>query len=549
MAILTFSNIKKDKVETAPEELTGIDFIKEHPFRSLVQPISKTFGFPTVRDLYEKNIAPRVLRANHPLGIIPQSITGAIASTEADILDIGQTPLTYIPLPIGRLLGKIPFKGTTLGRIAKTVPVGKGFGKGVSQLGKLNQALKNLPSRVAASRSVLQSNPVEKVIDAITGAKPIRGKQEALVSAARGRQAAELVKAGKEVTGEAGFFKQLGKLKGKLPKAEFEGIRGKLGQADIDDLFNMVESNQALSPFDKVNTKKGLSKLFGLEGGGVPTKGELDLLNQVFPKELTEAVLAKQPFLKKFGQGVAEVANIPRAIMASFDLSAPFRQGLFLINKPKRFIKAFGNMFRYAFNEKAYQGSLKNIKSRPTYGLMQQHKLPLTELGGALSGREEAFMSQLPEKIPAFGKIIRGSNRAYTGFLNKLRADVFDDLIKSAQSLGHNVEGRVGKDIARFIGAATGRGTLPKSIEGAAVALNSVFFSPRLMASRLQLLNPVFYTKLDPFVRKEALKSLLTLGSTAATVMGLAKLGGAEVGSDPRNADFAKIKIGNLIAY
>jgi len=135
------------------------------------------------------------------------------------------------------------------------------------------------------------------------------------------------------------------------------------------------------------------------------------------------------------------------------------------------------------------------------------------------------------------------SNRAATGFLNKMRADVFDDLVKKAQRLKLNVNVE-GPKIATYINTATGRGNLGM-FENAAVALNSVFFSPRLMASRVSLMNPVFYAKLSPMVRKEALKDLLGLAGVATTTLGLAKMGGAEIGYDPRSADFGKIKIGN----
>jgi hypothetical protein len=65
------------------------------------------------------------------------------------------------------------------------------------------------------------------------------------------------------------------------------------------------------------------------------------------------------------------------------------------------------------------------------------------------------------------------------------------------------------------------------------------------MASRFQMVNPAFYVKLDPFVRKEALKGALGTIALGTTVLALAEAGGAKVGTDPRSADFGKVRVGN----
>jgi hypothetical protein len=174
---------------------------------------------------------------------------------------------------------------------------------------------------------------------------------------------------------------------------------------------------------------------------------------------------------------------------------------------------------------------------------MKEHKLALTELGTKLGAREEAFMSSWAEKIPLVGRGVKASSRAYTGFLNQLRADVFDDFVKKGTQLGIK-DPKFLKDAARFINTATGRGGLGQ-LEPAAVALNTFFFSPRLLTSRLQMLNPAFYANLQPQVRKEALKSLFAFAGTASTVAGLMALNGVDVGVDPRSADFMKLKSGN----
>ena len=389
------------------------------------------------------------------------------------------------------------------------------------------------------------TDPIQKIITALKQSKPLERQQSQIYAKIRSQQAGAIAGVGQNVPGEAGFHAQLSKLKGGMPKVEFESIRKQIKQPDIDSLFNKVEQSNILTPFEKISAKSGLAKLLGAEGGSVPVKSELSLLNEVFPPDFIQAVLNKRPLMSKLFAIGEEALNLPRAVMATADLSAPLRQGVFLIGRPKQFLPALRDQFKYFASEKAYQGLAKDIQARPTYKLMRENKLALTDLSPLMKNREEVFMSNLAEKIPGFGSLAKASNRAYSGFLNKLRADVFDDLYKTAQSQGlvKSSPGVVA-DIAKFVNAATGRGTLG-ALEAVAPVLNGALFSPRLMASRLNLLNPAFYVKLDPFVRKEALKSLFTFAGTGLTVLTLAKLNGVEVGTDPRSSDFGKMKIGN----
>ena len=409
-------------------------------------------------------------------------------------------------------------------------------------LNKMEPSPENVPP---SSSGDIITDPVQTIIQALKKAKPLRGKQEALYNIERAKRVERVAAMGEKVSGEQGYFAQLGQLKGQLPKVQFESIRAKIKQPDIDSLFNTVEQTKIFSPFEKVTAKTGLSKLLGAEGGTVPTEGELKLLSEVFPPEFIQEVLNQRTTMQKLWSGVGEVLNLPRAIMSTLDLSAPLRQGVFLVGRPKQWIPAFKDMFKYAFSENAYKGLIENIQARPTYKLMRESGLALTDLGLQLKGREEMFMSNLAEKIPVFGSLVKGSSRAYSGFLNKLRADTFDDLLRSAEAQGLIKDNpKIVDDITKFVNSATGRGDLG-ALNNAAVALNSVFFSPRLMASRINLLNPQYYISLDPFVRKEALKSLFAFAATAGTVLGLSKLGGAEIGTDSNSADFGKIKFGN----
>jgi len=398
-------------------------------------------------------------------------------------------------------------------------------------------------SKIPSLGGSISQDPVEKLITALKGAKPIRGEQEKVYSAIRSKQAGALAGIGEKMKGEAGYYQKLGQLKGEMPKVSFETIKKQFTQTELDGLFNKVEQSNFTS-FEKLAAQTGLKKLLGVEGGTIPNTSELSLLNEIFPPEFTQAVLDNRSQIQKLFTLGESALNVPRAVMATADLSAPLRQGIFLVGRPKQWVPAFKNMFKYALSEKAYQNLGDDIKARPNAKLYREAKLAITSDSPILGSREEQFMSNLVEKIPGFGRLARGSNRAYSGFLNKLRVDVFDDLVKTAQREGLEVDGKRLADIGKFVNSATGRGDIGQ-LGRIAPLLNATFFSPRLMASRINLLNPVFYMKLDPFVRKEALKSLLTFAGTAGTVLGLAKLAGAEVSADSRNADFGKIKVGN----
>ena len=411
--------------------------------------------------------------------------------------------------------------------------------KGVVEVQKAE--ISTLPTTVKKPQ-----DSIKTVMNALAKAKIITPGQEYLYTKERGEKIAKAIEMGKKVKGEKGFIAQLGQLKGEMAKIQLESIRKDIGQDDIDNLFNLITDNPNISEWNKINAKAGLAKLLGEYGTSPLTRGEITLLKDIFGKDFTDTLLNKRTLWEKAKEAGIEIANIPRAVMASFDFSAPLRQGVFFIGRPKQFIPAFLKMFPQTFSTKSYEASQESITKLPSYKLMQEGGLQLTDMKGLLTQREEAFMSSWAEKIPLVGKIISASNRAYTGFLNKLRADVFDSLIKYASQVGRDPDTnpKLVRGIAEFVNAGTGRGNLG-IFEKSAVWLNTALFSPRLVASRIELLNPVSYIKADPFVRKEMFKSLFSFLGIGLTILGLAKMNGAKVESDPRSADFGKIKIDN----
>ena len=403
-------------------------------------------------------------------------------------------------------------------------------GKAVTPLGK------------AAKTQVPRPEGAEKIVEALPGAKRLRRRQEGLYRAERGKRAAKAEQAMEE-GGKEGYLAALKELKGELPKLKFGAIE-KFDQEATDALFSHVQQHPELRTFEKIRTQSALQKV--LEGGAVPTRSDIKLLERVFGPEVAAQIADSVPFWKRAKDLGLSLINVPRALRASYDLSAPFRQGLVLgARHPSMFSREFAPMVKSFGSESYYQELMDDIVARPTYEAMQTAKLQLTDLASGVWQREEQFMSNLAEKIPVIGRGVRASGRAYTGFLNKFRADAFDNYLRMAESQGLDIEDpALLKGIARWLNHATGRGSV-KSFEDSMVVLNAVLFSPRLIASRLQLLNPVFYATLDPFARKQAVQGMAQLLGGISLTLWTAKMAGAEVGMDPRSADFGKIKIGD----
>lgn len=382
------------------------------------------------------------------------------------------------------------------------------------------------------------------VIDSLKEAKPLVKAQVTINSIERGRRIDAANQIGKATSGEAGFRAEKSALAGDYPKVEFESIRDKVDQKTVDTLLDHIKDHPELNDYEKIRARDGMAKLLGPEGGSVPQPNELKLLKTVFGDDLVKAATDKTPAWTKFKQQVTDVANVPRSLMASYDLSAPFRQGAFMVGR-KEFWTSFDDMVKSFGSEKSYKAVQDNVRSNPKFELGQKSGLYLSDLMG---DREEQFASDAAEKIPYIGRGVRASGRAYTAFINKLRMDTYSSLMDQADGLKLDASGNKGglsDEIANYVNTATGRGQLASSIANNAKAINAVFFSPRLMSSRLTLLNPVKYVQASPFVRKEMLSDLVKMGGIGSTVAGLAKLGGAEIETDPTQTDFGKIKNGN----
>lgn len=400
---------------------------------------------------------------------------------------------------------------------------------------------------------------VQKLVAAIRSAAAPRKELEAAYTAERAARAAKVQTVFEQGKGQKGYFQGLGSLKGELApdKKAFESLNvipeqapnttlldTAIKQEDVDHLFNQIQQHPHLDLYERVSTANGLQKLLD---GQVPQQSQLSHLEDVFGSDLIKAIKEKAPFLDRLKATVTDILNVPRSLITSIDMSAPLRQGvLFAVTKPTASAKAAGEMFAQFFSKERFDKWLADIPNNPRYRQMKDSGLYISnpnKVSQGLSGREESFMSNLAERIPVWGKLVQASSRAYVGYLNKLRVDVFTQLAARFEKDGIATPENL-KSLASYVNNATGRGDLGKLNTSGAV-LNNIFFSPRLIASRFNMLNPVWYAKQTPSVRKEALLNMAKFIGTGATVLAVAKASGADVESDPRSTDFGKIKIGD----
>lgn len=255
------------------------------------------------------------------------------------------------------------------------------------------------------------------------------------------------------------------------------------------------------------------------------------------------------------------IYDLPRGLMSvdpPFITSAAFRQAGPLIGT-KEWFKAWVPAAK-AFGSKTASESIADaINNHPLVkdtldkegniqpGWAKKMKLALTDLDSGLNNREESLRGNLAEKIPIYGKYVRASNRAYTAYLNSIRLGTLNDLVEGAIAEGNNPLNNdvLGKQMVDFVNNATGRGSLGL-LEGHTRLLSNTLFSPRGIAARVQMFNPMNYIATEPMIRKQYMKAAARQATAWWAMASLASLNdNVEVSRDPNSADFGKIKIGN----
>jgi len=392
------------------------------------------------------------------------------------------------------------------------------------------------------------TNPIEKLNALLKQAKPLRGRLQTKYTEERAKRISKVEDILAKAGGEKGYAEALSKLKGELApgkKVAFEPIKDKISQTDLDALYNQTFKHPFLDQWEKISAANELTKLFS---GELPTPKGLVLLEEIYGSGLVKNILSKRALGLKFKDILIELANIPRALLTTGELSAFLRQGIVYVpSHPIIASKAIAKSLQFAFSPKAFEQYFKDIKKDPMYPMMRKSGLAITNPSTSLAyGREEAFMSRILQNTPILGTIIKIAERNYVGFLNKLRVDVFKVFADEFLSKGYSpIKDRdLFKATAEVVNTFTGRGSLGVNGNKIAPALNTVFFSSRLAMARLNALNPLWYANQPKPIRTKALKDFAKFVISGLTILAIAKAAGADVEIDPRSSDYGKIRIG-----
>jgi hypothetical protein len=417
----------------------------------------------------------------------------------------------------------------------------------------VREAAEELPAAAGGSPTAVEK--LTNILKQTT--RPARREQDRLRSEELRKRVAAGARIMEEGGGEETYIRAVKQLEGEFPKVG-AAPREQLGPDDITELYSLVNEAEGQLFLTRITAANGLTKVLA---GEAPGMAQIKVMEKFFGGEMTKPLREEMSLGKKIVTGTLSTANAIRAVQTAFDLSAPFRQGILLIGHPKEFFGNMAPMVKAFGSDEFYETGMRQLATGPeaerraAAGLFQADiTLPRGEGGGlrgelaAMSAREEPFMSSLVERIPG----VRRSQHAYVYYLNKLRADVFDNTVAGWDRLGI-ATADMEQDLAKMLNVFSGRGELG-AIDDFVPVLNQAFFSARLLASRPQA--PTFLFRGSKHVRYLAAKDLASFVGFGFSMLGMAALGAEayekstgkkapfSVEHDWRSTDFGKIKVG-----
>lgn len=382
--------------------------------------------------------------------------------------------------------------------------------------------------------------------------------EDVLVAGAHGIQDSDIARLRQELDAEWGAVTEID---GRVAKAFHDAKR------ELNDLEDLITSGTwDAERYEEIRQRvmaAGRILRRGSEfGDDVAKIGHIGIQDPEILELRTQIAMAKhraEYLIERFrprgvGERAIELANLPRTLKASLDLSAPGRQGWFgLFVDPKGWAGSWSRQAKAFLSEKGAEMEMLKIMEDEGSGLRYVASgLEMTDWNIALNSTEEAMMGNLIGRS-AWRKYnpMRASDRAFNVFLNHQRASMFDSLVKK---LGPDASKKDLEGVANFVNIVTGRGgsTIP-AFKRAAEWLSFGFFAPRFLASRIELVSgaPLFRSGMSRRGRlllaqqygKMVAGQGLVVGAILYGARALFGEDNVKFVSDPTSSDFGKILV------
>lgn len=285
----------------------------------------------------------------------------------------------------------------------------------------------------------------------------------------------------------------------------------------------------------------------------LPEKSEIEALEPVVGSDIVDKFLGLIDKQKKYGRtfgqkivdNLMEIANFPRATLASFDMSFLVRQGFKLaVRHPvKAGLPALIQGWKSFLDSDNLRINALRRQTHPDYDhIIQTMKVKMQK-----KGEHEYFVSKLTSKLPG----ISASEAGYIEAGNTMRWNMAAYLTDRYRN--SNLTNTEWKELGEFINIATGLGD-SKMLKKLMPVMNFTMFSPRNNIANAQMfkyLNPIAlfqyarHGKVNPAQKVAAGTIMADTVFSIGILYLLSLIKGVEVERDPRSTDFGKIKIGD----
>ena len=239
------------------------------------------------------------------------------------------------------------------------------------------------------------------------------------------------------------------------------------------------------------------------------------------------------------------VLGATKGLVASFTSHAPLKHGFMsLFEDPKDWAKNYVNQFTDAVKQISGKDVMSAIRAEGYSRENAMNGIYDKWIPGELTKSNEEFHSGLVEKIPILGsRLYKGSKTMFDGFNLKMRMDLVDHYVNIVKKMGLDPQDpETAKAWGKLaIDQTGGKTTNPDNLAG------NFLFSQRLLKSEANNLTMHLFDKTaTKAVKVQSAKTLAkVITGVAAVIYTANKLHPGTAETDPRSANFGKLKVGD----